>query len=177
MRILSMVFAASMFLIFTGCAASSTFDMNGSQALKSESEFGSLTARPDVFRGKAIKMAGRIIGVETTSSGTMMTAEWLPYPDVEYEGPEDTGVVTEKQFTLFYPDALDVEGRLHGNKFLVLGTMESTQGMMVGKTGALPHVTARCLHVWKTGDAAIETEPDVEFAGYSVSEETYCSKT
>lgn len=166
------------FLFLTACAAPSTFENNGSQPV-SQSEFGVLRAQPDVYQGRAIRMAGRIVGVESTAEGTMVTAEWLPYPQTEYEGPDDSGMVVLNRFVLFYPGKIDQEGSLHGNKFLVIGKKEGTQSLVnIGGTyDQYPFIAARCLHVWKTGDAAIETQPDVENTGYPVFEETYCSKT
>ena len=161
--------AVAILIFFTGCSSKSSFPTKGSQALKSESEFGVLTAKPDVFQGRAIKLAGRMVGVETTAEGTIVTAEWMPYPDTEYEGPEGMGMESSKRFVLFYPGKLDPEGRLHGNKFLVVGKKE-------GASQSLPLIKARCLHVWKTGDNEIEMQPDVENTGYPVMEETYCSK-
>ena len=170
---------ALLFLVLTGCASPPTFENNGSQALQSESEFGVMTAQPDVFQGRAVRMAGRIVGVESTDQGTMVTAEWLPYPQTEYEGPEDSGMVALDRFVFFYPGKLDSEGSLHGNKFLVIGKKEGVQSLVNfgGTYDEFPYISARCLHVWKTGDAAIETQPDVEFTGYPVAEQTYCSNT
>ncbi|WP_447970333.1 Slp family lipoprotein [Nitrospira sp. M1] len=162
-------------LFISGCVSSSPFPMNGSQALKSESEFGVLTAQPDAFQGRAIKLAGRIIGVETTAEGTMVTAEWLPYPDAEYMGPVSAGVESPGQFVLFYPGQLDAEGKLYGNKFLVVGEKGGSQAMTAvrGTSQSLPYIAARCLHVWKTGNADIETESYTEYS--YPAEETYCS--
>ena len=179
MRSRMILAAVAMLVILTGCASPSSFPTNGSQALKSESEFGVLTAQPDVFQGRAIKLAGRMVGVETTARGTIVIAEWLPYPNTEYEGPVDTGVVTQGRFVLFYPGKIDAEGSLHGNKFLVIGKNEEPKSMVSlgGTSHSLPYITARCLHVWKTGDDEIEIQPDVENTGYPVMEETYCSNT
>ena len=178
MRNILMVLAGGMVILSIGCASQTSFPTNGSQALKSESEFGKLTSQPDVFKGRAIRLAGRMVGVETTAEGTIVTAEWLPYPSNEYEGPTNTGLVNQGRFAVFYPGKLQSEGLLHGNKFLVIGKMEGTQSMMQvgGAFRPLPYIKARCLHIWKTGDADISTEPDVENTGYPVAEKTYCSK-
>ena len=179
MRYLMNLSVSIVFLFLTACASSSPFENNGSQPVQSQAEFGVMTAQPDVFQGRAIRLAGRIVGVEATTEGTMVTAEWLPYPQTEYEGPDDSGMVALERFVLFYPGEIDPEGSLHGNKFLVIGKKEGTQSLVnIGGTyDEYPYISARCLHVWKTGDAAIETQPDVENTGYPVLEETYCTKT
>ncbi len=174
MRNIMILSTSLLLVVFSGCASAPIFDGNGSQILKSESEFGVLTAQPDVYEGRAVKLAGRIVGVESRANGTIVSAQWLPYPDVEYQGPHDLGKGDDGKFTIFYPGKLDREGRQYGNKFLVVGKVESPQSRDAHIT---PSITAKCLHVWKTGDDAIETEPDVEFIGYPVTEETYCSET
>ena len=179
MRNKMMVAAAGLFIFITGCSSKPLLPANGSQALKSDSEFGVLTAQPDVYQGRAIKLAGRMIGVEATAEGTIVRAQWLPYPNNDYEGPSEGNTVRRGEYAFFYPGKLDMDGSLHGNKFLVVGKMEGTKSMMtsVGSRN-LPYLKASCLHVWKTGDAQIEYhQPDVENTGYPVMEETYCSDT
>ena len=180
MRTIMILIGAGLLLSFAGCSSTSLFPKNGSEILKSEAEFGVLTAQPDVYQGRAIRLAGRMVGVETTNQGTIVVAEWLPYPNNEYEGPDDSGMKPQGRFAVFYPGKLGAEGSLHGNKFLAIGKMEGKQAMgsLGGPSRNLPYMTARCLHVWKTGDAVIETTiPDVENTGYPVTEETYCSGT
>ena len=132
-----------------------------------------------MFQGRAIKLAGRMIGVEDTAEGTIVRAEWLPYPNNEFEGPTESGGINPDHFAFFYPGQLDREGRLPGNKFLVVGVMEGTKSMVtvVGLSRNIPYLNARCLHVWKTGGAEIEYhQPNVDL-GYPVMNETYCSET
>lgn len=179
MRNIMILSAVSFLVFFTGCASTSIFPTHSGQAMKSESEFGVLTAQPDGFQGKAIKLAGRMIGVETTAKGTLVTAEWLPYPSSEYVGPAGPQVGASNRFVFFYPGKLDSEGSLHGNKFLVVGKREGSQsiGTFRGTSRSLPYIMARCLHVWKTGDDEIEVQPDVKNSDFPVMEETYCSNT
>ena len=173
MRNIMILSTSLLWVIVSGCASAPIFEGNGSHTLKSESEFGVLTAQPDVYQGRAVKLAGRIVGVESTNGGTLVSAEWLPYPDVEYVGPNEMARGGGK-FTIFYPGKLDAAGRQYGNKLLVVGKVDKTQSMSA--RGA-PHVMAKCLHVWKTGADEIEIQPDDEFIGHPVSEETYCSET
>ena len=174
MRNIMILSTSFLLVILAGCASAPIFEGNGSQALKSESEFGVLTAQPDVYQGRAVKLAGRIVGVESTNGGTLVSAEWLPYPDVEYVGPNEMERVRDRKFTIFYPGTLDAKGRQYGNKLLVVGKVGDPQS--ISSRGA-PYVMAKCLHVWKTGNDAIEIQPDDEFIGYPVVEETYCSET
>lgn len=176
----SIILALGASLTFSiGCASQSLFPSNGSEALKSKAEFGVLTAQPDVFQGRAIKLAGRMIGVEDTAEGSIVRAEWLPYPNNEFEGPTEREVKNPGHFAFFYPGQLDWEGKLPGNKFLVVGVMEGTKPMFttVGLSRNVPYLQARCLHVWKTGGSEIDYhQPNVDL-GYPVMKETYCSGT
>ena len=176
----SIILATGVLLTFSmGCASQSLFPSNGSEALKSKSDFGVLTAQPDVYQGRAIKLAGRMIGVEDTAEGSIVRAEWLPYPNNEFEGPTDKKPMKSNQFAFFYPGQLDWEGRLPGNKFLVVGVMEGTTSMVsaVGLSRKVPYLHARCLHVWKTGGTEIDYhQPNVDL-GYPVMKEMYCSGT
>lgn len=166
MKIKMLLIGSGLILWLTGCASSPFFPTNG-QILKSEAEFGVLKAEPDVYKGN-VKLAARIVSVEPSTHGTLVLAEWLPYPQIEYEGPEDAGWVSKGLVAVFYPDKLDAEGSLYGNKFLAIGKMaEGTDSR-----SELPLMTARCLHVWKTGYAGVG-EPDDE---YDISEERYCTE-
>ncbi|GJL66000.1 MAG: hypothetical protein NPIRA05_09710 [Nitrospirales bacterium] len=175
MRNIAVLAMTALLMFVAGCISSSPFPINGSQTLKSESDFGVLTTQPDAFQGQAIKLAGRIVGVETMAEGTMVTAEWLPYPNVEYMGPRSAEAKSSERFVLFYPGQLDAEGKLYGNKFLVIGKKGKSESISTinGKSDTIPYIAARCLHVWKTGDSEIETESATEYA-YPV-EQTYCS--
>ena len=164
---------------FVGCSSTPSFPVNGGEIVQSESEFGVLTATPDVYEGRAIKLAGRIIAIESTENGTILLAEWLPFPKDQREGPIPTTRLSGDRFELFYPGKLDKEGMLNGNKFLVLGKIaEPTKGTRKpGLEPELPFINAKCLNIWKTGSGDLDTAPDVENAGYPLLPQTYCSET
>ena len=175
MRTLGILIGVGVLAGFTGCSSPAQFPINGSHALTSTSEFGVLTAQPDVYKGRAMKLAGRMVSVESTAHGTVVLADWLPYPQVESDGPEDEAAPRHSQFTVMYPGKLDADGSLYGNKFLAVGKMDGTQSGEEGNDAAknLPTVIAHCLHVWKTGDAEIELLDNE----YFVMEETYCAES
>lgn len=165
MKIKMLLIGSVLILWLTGCASTPFFPTNG-QVLESETEFGVLKAEPDVYKGGTVKLAARIVSVEPSAQGTLVLAEWLPYPLIEYEGPEDLGWVSKGLVAVFYPDKLDAEGSLYGNKFLAIGKMLG----VTDSQSKLPYMTARCLHVWKTGAADIGDHDDE----YDISEERYC---
>lgn len=171
--------ALSVLTLAVGCASAPLFPMNGGETIQSETAFGMLTATPDTYEGRAIKLAGRIVGVETTEHGALILAEWLPYPRNERQGPEPASPAARERFAMFYPGTIDEEGKLHGNKFLVVGkvTVPSLKKETRGVSATIPRIMARCLHVWKTGSAELSLLPDVENTGYPIAQQTYCAKT
>lgn len=164
--------------VLQGCAAGPTFPDNGAVTLKASNEFGVLSAKPDTYQGRAIRLAGRMVSVEATDEGTMIVAEWLPFPEPGQYGPAESRVRAGERFTLRYPGKLDPMGSWYGNKFIVAGAMKGTSDIITidGLTKPVPHVEARCLHVWKTGDSELsDAAPDVEQTGFPPLEQTYCS--
>ncbi len=180
MRCLKMLLPAAL-LVFVaqGCASGPTFPMNGATTFKASSEFGVLVAKPDTYQGRAIRLAGKIVSVEATDQGTMITAEWLPFPVPGQNGPGPAPQGEPQRFRLLYPGQLDPMGRWYGNLFVVAGAMKGTTNMitLAGLTRTMPFVEARCIHVWKTGDSELsDFAADVEQVGFPPLEQTYCTK-
>ncbi len=159
---------AALLVLSAGCASETSFPGNGSQAVSQASEFVALQAQAESFKGKTMRLAGRMVRVRTEGADTVIVAEWLPFPEDPESGPDELLAQEDQLFTVRYPGSLDVLGALEGNKFLAIGRVE-------GMRNSLPSLVATCLWVWKTGPSPIQEEPDVEFAGYPVLEETYCT--
>ena len=161
-----------------GCAGGPTFPENGGETLKGSTEFGVLSATPDTYMGRAVRLAGRMVSVEETDQGTMILAEWLPFPEPGQYGPAEAVPVKIRRFTLHYPGKIDPMGLWYGNKFIVTGAVTGTSPMVTadGATKTIPNIKARCLHVWKTGDSELsDSNPDVEQTGFPPLEQTYCT--
>ena len=175
-RILLAIAVSGVVLFSQACSSVPIFPKNDSPEVK---EFGVLVAEPDVYRGRAMKLAGRMIAVENTEKGTLIHAEWLPYPKDGQYGPSTNQIVRQDRFTLLYPGSLDSLGAWKGNRFIMMGKIEGTQDVvasMTGRTKPVPYMVARCLHVWKIGDNLWWDQPDTEPTGYPYLQETYCSK-
>ena len=155
--------ACSLF-IFQGCTTDPMFPTNSSDEVKKE-EFGVLVAEPDVYRGRAVKLAGRVVGVESTDKGTLIIAEWLPYPTQGAYGPETNDISGQNRFKLLYPGDLDPWSSWQGNRFVMTGEIEGTQDMVSSFTGVskpVPYMVARCIHMWEVGDNTWWVQPDTE---------------
>ena len=56
----------------------------------SSPEFGVLQAKTDVFKGRVVQLAGRIVGIEKSASGTIILARELPVEKHPVFGPAET---------------------------------------------------------------------------------------
>lgn len=179
MRLRKVLLAVAMLLFFVqGCTTVPTFPDNGATMLRDSNEFGALVAKPDTYQGRAIRLAGRMVSVETSGQGTTILAEWLAFPEPGQLTPGQLAMRQGERFTLHYPGKLDSMGSLYGNKFIVAGLLKGTTGLITidGLSKSVPLVEARCLHVWKTGDSEYtDAFADVEQAGFPPLEQTYCS--
>ena len=167
------------FLIFQGCSTGPVFPNNSSKEVQKE-EFGVFIAKPEVYRGRAVKLAGRIVGVENTEKGTLIFAEWLPYPKEGQYGPSANDITGENRFTLLYPGTIDKGSSWQGNRFVMTGEIKGTKDVVASFTGAskaVPHMVARCIHLWEVGDNIWWTQPDTDPGGYPYLQQTYCANT
>ena len=174
--ILGGLISAGVFLIFQGCSTAPLFPNYTSEEVQKE-QFGVLIAEPDVYRGRAVKVAGRVVGVESTEKGTLIIAEWLPYPQKGQYGPGDNEFTGQNRFTLLYPGAIDPWSSWQGNRFIMTGEIEGTQNMVASFTGAtreVPYMVARCIHVWEVGDNLWWNQPDTDPSGYPYLQQTFC---
>lgn len=168
---------AGCYLISQGCSSAPLFPNNSSDEVKKE-EFGVFVAQPDVYRGRAVKLAGRVVGVEYTEKGTLIVAEWLPYPKKGQYGPGGNEFTGKDRFTLLYPGVIDTWSSWQGNRFVMTGKIEGTQDLVASFTGAsksVPYMVARCIHVWEVGDNTWWEQPDTEPGGYPYLQHTYCA--
>lgn len=163
---------STLFFAVVGCSAPLTYPMkvDGTEAIP-VTEFGDLDIVPDTFKGRAIMMAGRIVGVEAEGQGVAIVAEWLPVPKEMGKGPSDSDAKSDQQFVVHYPKAIDTAGLWEGNKFVAVGYKED---MEPTKKSSLPSVNASCLHIWKTRGLSIAGTLEDERGRFPVLEQTYC---
>ena len=167
-------------LSFTqGLAADRQFSEGATPRVGSKADFQKFASDVEGKKGRMIKIAGRMIGFDPTEEGTVILAEWLPYPaDLNLEdGPKDHDVDTGLRFALRYPgDTHDPQFLWKGNKFIMEGTVEGERNFVVNLFGThkmLPYVMARCIHVWETGETEEFDQPDIQFKGPHIAR-TFC---
>jgi starvation-inducible outer membrane lipoprotein len=134
-------------------------------------EFGVLKAQPDVYKGRVVQLAGRIVEVEPVKEGTLIVARSLP---IVHNHPFESITVSESasgRFTVLYPGKINPADVVFGNEFMVVAQVQS------GKSKGEPYVVARCLHVWKTGPLdEIADFPDWLDTYQPLEERTYCAR-
>ena len=138
-------------------------------------QFGVLVAKPDVFKGRVVQLAGRIVGIERSADGILIRAQELPMARDHVSGPAEI-VKGTPQFAIMYPGKVDEKALWLGNKLVVIGLAQGSQAIQAdGHTRTAPYVVARCMHIWKTGSYAIKDYPHITDGYYPLEHQTYCA--
>lgn len=158
-----------------------SFPENGTSAISHRSEFGAIIAHPDTYQGQAVRLAGRIIGVQETETGTLLLAKWMPFPDSKGKSERDipnglSNGTGSDNFSVFYPGKLDGKARWRGNEFLAIGTMEGNRQVatMTGRIQEVPALKADCLRIWTTAGEVSRLYGPTGMDRNLPSAETYC---
>lgn len=171
------VFLSITCLVLAGCSTEPLFPANVLSEVASP-EFGVLQAKTDVFKGRVVQLAGRIVGVEESANGTIIFAQELPVEKYPVFGPTETNKPMPS-FAILYPGKVDRNALWFGNKFIVLAVSEGQKTLSIdGILRTEPYVIARCMHVWKTGEYGsygIDDFPHTTDGYYPLEHQTYCT--
>ena len=172
-------FVLGMFLIAWGlnaCASQPLFPVAVLKDADPVVDFGVLKAEPDTYKGRVLQLAGRIVGVEDTTDGTLIVVHELPIAEHPVYGPVETGVATG-EFAVFFPGKLKPQDAVAGNRLVVIGRIQGSRSLRVqGVPQTVPYLVARCAAIWATGGEEIYTYL-VRHGGdnYPQIEQTYCA--
>ena len=165
-------------LLLAGCSTGPLFPPDTTSDVSSP-EFGVLQAKTDVFKGRVVQLAGRIVGMEESASGTIILARELPVEKHPVFGPTETSKPTSS-FAILFPGKVDENALWFGNKFIVVAVAQGAKTLAIeGIARTEPYVVARCMHVWKTGaygSYAIEDYPHTTDGYYPLEHQTYCAQ-
>jgi len=165
-------------IVLAGCSNSPLFPPDTISNVASP-EFGVLQAKTDVFKGRVVQLAGRIVGVEESASGTLILAQELPVDKHPAFGPTETDKPTST-FAILYPGKVDRNALWFGNKLIVVAVAQGQKTLAIdGISRTEPFVVARCMHVWKTGaygSYGIEDYPHTTDGYYPLEHQTYCTR-
>jgi hypothetical protein len=125
------------------------------------------------FKGHLAQAGGRIMAMEQTSDGILITAEELPLTQASTRVVE--AAKSSGWFVFLYEGQIDSPGLQQGNKFIMVGLVEGTQLVNIkGTQRPAPYLVARCVHVWKTGRYAVNDFPNLPDGYYPLEQQTYC---
>ncbi len=147
-------------LYLSGCTPHQDFPLPKASILQNSEDFDEIRRNLEEFQQHNFQLAGRIIWTETTPTGTIFLAEWLPFPKDAFEGPEakSTGL-SFRRIAIQFLGTIDHDGRRKGNELLMAGTLiPAPEAVGYSRIPtSIPHFSAQCLHIWKTaGDALAE---------------------
>ena len=91
-------------------------------------QFGVLVAKPDVFKGRVVQLAGRIVGIERSADGILIRAQELPMARDHVSGPAEI-VKGTPQFAIMYPGKVDEKALWLANKLVVIGLAQGSQAI------------------------------------------------
>ncbi len=175
--ILNFIIGVAATTVSVGCSTPSLFPPEATRDA-APLEFGVLEAKPDVFKGRVVQLAGRIVGVEQSADGILILAQELPMEQHPAYGPAETAKGTS-EFAIMYPGKVDANALWFGNKLVVVAMAQGSHPVEVdGLTRTTPYVVARCMHVWKTGEYGsygIEDFPHTTDGYYPLEHQTYCA--
>jgi len=173
-------FISVMCAVLAGCSSGPLFPPETTKDVATP-EFGVLQAKTDVFSGRVVQLAGRIIGVEESANGAMILAQELPVVKHPTFGPKEP-TQTDKpasSFFISYSGKVDPKALWFGNKFIVVGVAEGQRTLAIdGIPRTKPYLVARCMHVWNTGgygSYGIEDFPYTTDGYYPLEHQTYCA--
>jgi len=158
-----------------GACATSPIPSSAMKDVDPSVGFGVLKAQPDVYKGRAVELAGRVVDIQLVQNGTLIVAQSLPMKNnrpVETLGEIkremiDESVEPNATFAVLYPTTIAKSEFEFGDKVLVVGKVEEA------KKGR-PYLVAGCVHVWKTGAYPISEYED--WADLGLSQKTYCAQ-
>ena len=177
-----MFLCALLTLIVHGCAHLPSFPIPGVPIIKIAQDYDAVRNHPVQFQNQPVQLAGRIVHAETTTRGVTFMAEWLPFPENTYSGPETRSTPEPQPHRLFhmhFSGTVDDDGKRQGNEFLLFGHMAGLEDMVTlqGRTKAIPSFNVQCIHIWKT--AGTDLYEFIWMAPLTMGyppplEETYC---
>ena len=168
------------------CVEIATFPDNGSRSITQPEQYFSLIEHRADYKGETLRMAGRMVGIEKQEQGFLIIAELMLFPKNPNLRPEfpqtdkqDTPGRNRQRFLVYYSEPIAADFLWNGNEFLVFGQFSGTKSLvnMVGASYAVPHIAARCLHVWQTGSADLKEftdQPALGFPYFPPLERTFC---
>lgn len=126
-----------------------------------------------------VELGGQILSVIRKPQGVVIIAKEQPIDNYLGYGP--TRVIQEGafQFAINLKSFPDTAMLRTGNQLAVVGTLyNSSQEVIDGIPKVLPHLSAQCLHIWKTQEYETDVVPWEGSMGgyYPLEKQTFCNQ-
>jgi len=130
------------------------------------------------FASHTVPLGGQITQVIRNADGVVIVAKEQPMN--KYLGYGPTPVIRKDSFEFAivlnsFPDADLLQA---GNQLAVVGTTDGANPVMIGGIPrVLPHLLARCLHIWKTDGYETDVVPwEGSMGHYRLEKRTWCQE-
>jgi len=150
-----------------------TTDISAIKAWKEQVGYASSAS----FISRKVQLEGRITQVIPKPGGVIIIAQEQPIDRHLGYGSTSVGRDEAFRFAIAFSGFPDDEVLKVGNQFAVVGELDRSRPEAIGSMPpiVLPHLLARCLHIWKTQGV----EPDTlshEDKNYKLEGQTFCRK-
>lgn len=125
-----------------------------------------------------VELGGRITDVIRKQDGVVILAEEQPIDKYLGYGPTSVRRKGAFQFAIDLRSFPDADVLRAGNQLAVVGALDSsTLEVIDGMPRVLPHLSAQCLHIWKTqGDEADVVPWEGSMGYYPLEKQTFCGQ-
>lgn len=158
----------------TACASHAVFPSEVLEGVDPNFDFARWRMLPNQAQAKAIQLGGRVVQSESKGNTVTIVVAQLPIVEHPAYGPKDTGK-RSGEFAITYQGKIEASFLQSGNRIIVVGTTHASKVVSMDDIPkSLPTVSAKCVHVWKTGGRDIADFPSYG-AGYeTLEEDTFC---
>lgn len=127
-----------------------------------------------------VELGGVILQVSHKPDGVVILAEEQPLDEHLVSSPIRLELENAPWFAITFQGAVEPRVLQTGNRLVVIGMMNRARPKLFeGAQRMLPHLTARCLHIWNTEEVKnmyVCTEDTTTAGRYPADECTFCLK-
>ena len=126
-----------------------------------------------------VELGGEILHVIRRPQGFVILAEEQAIEQYPGYCPECVKRQRPFTFAIIFTGFLEPSMLQAGNELAVIGTTDGTDPELIdGTPQVLPHLTAECLHIWKTKEASLHSVPwEGSMGYYPPDHQTFCIET
>lgn len=129
------------------------------------------------FTSEKVEMEGAIIKVIPKPEGTVIVVDGYPMGKDPLFDPKSQSSEGVFRFAIIFNGMLDPSMLQTGNRLVVIGATDKPAPESIGWIPKpLPHLRARCLHIWKIDKSELNRFPYGDMSRSTQEERTFCHK-